>query len=332
MRRCLELAGLGLGNVSPNPMVGCVIVHEGKIIGEGWHQGAGEAHAEVNAIASVKNRELLKDSTLYVSLEPCAHFGKTPPCSDLIIEMKIPEVIVAMQDPFSKVDGAGIERLRKAGVNVEVDVLKEEARRLNRRFIRFHEDRRPYIILKWAQSSDGYLAPKEHKGIHWISHPDTKQLTHRWRSEEDAILIGKGTLLKDDPKLTTRAYPGKDPLRIILGSDFRSLEHSTIWKDEKPALFFTGEGNEEMETNELVDVSGRDLQAVLHELYNRQIQSIIVEGGAHILNAFIREGLWDEARVILGSEELTEGVQAPLLEGNAEESLFGPDLIRVYSA
>ena len=330
MRRCLDLAVLGSGEVSPNPMVGSVIVHQERIIGEGWHRKAGEAHAEVHAIASVEDHELLKQSTLYVSLEPCSHHGKTPPCSDLIIEKGIPHVVIAMQDPFALVDGAGIRHLRAAGIRVDIPVLEKEAMALNRRFICFHQKARPYIILKWAQSQQGFLAPHEHSGVHWISHPDTQQLTHQWRSAEDAILIGGRTWRKDDPSLTTRAFPGRDPLRIVWSSRLDDMLESRILKDEYPAVFFNKQRSGISGNKEFILSKGDDLSMILNFLYQRSIQSVIVEGGAQTLRSFIDAGLWDEARVIIGNREISGGVKAPLLSGDFEERNFGNDIIRTY--
>ena len=278
MRRCLELAKLGMGYTAPNPMVGAVIVHEGKIIGEGYHHRYGEAHAEVNAIRSVKNVELLKSSTIYVSLEPCSHYGKTPPCADKIIEMGIPRVVVGSTDPHDKVNGKGIEKLRNAGIEVVTGVLEGECDFLNRRFFTYHRQGRPYIILKWAQTDDGFMdidRDQNPDGKYWITRPETGVLVHKWRSEEQAILIGYNTYRNDQPQLTTRHYPGNSPKRYIMAQQPDSLS---------PIEGFTF----------LPD----DLPIAMKRLYDERILSVIVEGGRKTLDQFIGAGLWDEARIL----------------------------------
>jgi diaminohydroxyphosphoribosylaminopyrimidine deaminase / 5-amino-6-(5-phosphoribosylamino)uracil reductase len=335
MRRCLDLAGLGAGQVAPNPMVGCVIVHQGKVIGEGFHQQYGEAHAEVNAINSVNDPSLLSKSTLYVNLEPCAHFGKTPPCAHLIIEHQIPKVVIGCSDSFEEVNGAGIAYLKEHGVNVKAFVMEEECRHFNRRFFTFHEKKSPYVILKWAQSLDGYidaLRGINDKGVHWISSPESKRLTHRWRSEEAAILVGTNTALTDNPSLTVREYPGRNPLRILIDRELKVATSAAIFNSEAPTLIFNErkEGVEDHLTYIKVDFS-RLVNEVLKDLYKRNIQSVIVEGGAKTLNSFIETYLWDEARVLTGNVHLGQGLPAPKLEGNlAESTFFGTDRIDLF--
>ena len=286
MRRCLELAKSGKGFVAPNPLVGAVIVCAGKIIGEGFHRKWGDAHAEVNAINSVKNQELLKQSTLYVNLEPCSHYGKTPPCAKLIIDKKIPRVVIAQQDPFSQVAGRGIQMLKDAGIEVITDVLREEAEKLNIRFLTFTNKKRPYLILKWAQSSDGYIDKirKENDGQFPVrfSNDFTQILTHKLRAEEAAITVGSNTLILDKPQLNVRYWDGKNPVKIK--SD-----------------------------------SKQSLSMLMKELYEKNIQSLIVEGGSKLLQSFINENLWDEARIEINTSlNLNNGIKAPNITGNLE--------------
>lgn len=298
MQRCLELAAHGLGSVAPNPMVGCVVVHNDRIIGEGYHQVYGGPHAEVNAIARVVDESLLPQSTLYVNLEPCAHHGKTPPCANLIIEKGIKNVVIGCKDSFSEVSGKGIEKLEKAECTVTVGVLEKESRELNKRFFTCHEKQRPYIILKWAQTQDGFIDKIRDgaQGINWISNQQSIILKHRWRSEEQAILVGANTVKNDNPSLTTRLVKGSSPLRVVVG---RSAP--------KDAKVFT---DKEAETLHFPEV---DLNRILGELHQRNIQSVIVEGGAATLKGFIEAGLWDEARVIYGKGFFITGLPAPRL-------------------
>lgn len=296
MRRCIELAKLGMGHTAPNPMVGAVIVHEGKIIGEGYHHRYGEAHAEVNAIRSVKNVELLKSSTIYVSLEPCSHYGKTPPCADKIIEMGIPRVVVGSTDPHDKVNGKGIEKLRNAGIEVVTGVLEGECDFLNRRFFTYHRQGRPYIILKWAQTEDGFMdidRDQNPDGKYWITRPETGVLVHKWRSEEQAILIGYNTYRNDQPQLTTRHYPGNSPKRYIMA---RQPERLT------PIEGFT--------------LLPDDLPTAMERLYDERILSVIVEGGRKTLDQFIGAGLWDEARILTAPVRWGAGTPSPIVQGD----------------
>jgi diaminohydroxyphosphoribosylaminopyrimidine deaminase/5-amino-6-(5-phosphoribosylamino)uracil reductase len=337
MRRCLELAELGIGSVSPNPMVGAVIVHNSRIIGEGCHQHYGQAHAEVNAINQVINNyndyaDLLKQSTIYVSLEPCAHYGKTPPCADLIIKHQIPKVVIGCRDPFEQVDGKGIEKLIDAGIEVITGVLEEECKWLNRRFFTRVQNHRPYIILKWAQTGDGFFAPND-QTKHWITGPESRKLVHQWRGEEDAVLVGKNTAAIDNPQLNVRYGNGKSPKRVVID---RKLELSA-------ALHLFDQSVETMVFNEIkTDIDGKikyialeDFerfvpQYILYQLYLQDIQSVIIEGGAFTLTQFIEAGLWDEARIFTGNTILTKGIKSPQITGIiAEEFLIGTDKLQI---
>ena len=317
MRRAIELAHKGAGYVAPNPMVGCVIVHQGRIIGEGYHEKFGGPHAEVNAIASVKDTALLQESTLYVTLEPCAHFGKTPPCSNLIIEKRIPRVVIGNLDPFPAVNGRGIEQLRIAGIQVETDVLADECRFMNRRFFTFQEKQRPYVVLKWAQSRDGFMdieRTTSDQGSFMISHPDTQVLVHRWRSEEAAILIGKNTLYNDNPSLTVRRVEGNNPLRLLLSSEPIDLSAFHLGKEEAPTWVLTNSSEKtDGAIRYLACGNVHDLKSVMRRLFDEKVLSILVEGGAQVLQSFMESGLWDEARIIIGDKELGQGLRAPKL-------------------
>lgn len=319
MQRCLDLALLGIGNVAPNPMVGCVIVHNGTIIGEGYHEKYGQAHAEVNAIGSVKNPELLKESTLYVSLEPCAHFGKTPPCSDLIIEKQIPRVVVGTVDPFAEVAGKGIEKMRKAGIELEVGLLEKKCRTLNRRFFKFHEKKRPYIILKWAQTLDGFIDTDRTETVHptWITNALAKRLVHKQRSEESAILIGTNTAQYDNPALTVREWSGTQPIRMVIDRVGRLDPGLQIFDRQCPTWVFTSAEKTSSENLEYIRLNFDQniLPQMMDELYRRNILSVIVEGGSKLLNSFIEMNLWDEAFVYTGNQFFGKGVAAPHISG-----------------
>lgn len=294
MSRCLQLAALGLGKVQPNPMVGAVIVHHDTIIGEGWHRQYGQGHAEVNAFASVTQPELLKESTMYVSLEPCSHFGKTPPCADAIIRHGVPKVVIGTVDSNAKVNGGGIKKLQDAGIEVVTGVLADQCKELNRRFFTYHEQKRPYVILKWAMTCNGYMdidRLQQPDGQYWITNPELKTLVHQWRSEEDAILVGYNTMVNDKPQLTTRLFLGKDPQRFVCQRNPESSETAYYHAlPENPA-------------------------EALQQLYELKIQSVIVEGGCKTLQRFIDSQLWDEARILVGSQLWESGVKAPLLDG-----------------
>lgn len=337
MQRCIELAALGAGSVSPNPMVGAVIVHEGHIIGEGYHRQYGHAHAEVNAINQVlahfdDAKKLLKNSTIYVSLEPCAHYGKTPPCADLIIKHQIPKVVVGCRDPFDQVNGKGIEKLMAEGIEVINGVLEAECQWLNRGFFTRVQKKRPYIILKWAQTSDGFFAPAD-KSQFWITGDESRRLVHKWRSEEDAILIGKNTAQTDNPQLNLRHWMGKAPKRVVIDRKLELSHELNIYDQSVETLIFN-----EIKTD--IDIKIKYIaledfdrfvpQYILFQLYLQDIQSVIIEGGAHTLNSFIEEGLWDEARIFTGKAVLEQGIKAPYITGIlGEELLLGTDRLKL---
>ncbi|MEP6712510.1 MAG: bifunctional diaminohydroxyphosphoribosylaminopyrimidine deaminase/5-amino-6-(5-phosphoribosylamino)uracil reductase RibD [Ferruginibacter sp.] len=337
MQRCLQLAQLGEGNVMPNPMVGAVLVHKGIVIGEGYHQQYGQAHAEVNCINNVKeaNKHLISQSTLYVSLEPCNHFGKTPPCADLIIKHQIPEVIIACTDPFEKVNGSGIKKLQDAGIKVLEGILNEEAIELNKRFFTFHKKQRPYIILKWAQSNNLKIADQESKAVK-ITNEITDRLVHKWRSEEAAILVGTNTALNDNPALTTRLWPGKNPVRIVIDRQLKLPQHLQLFDGSIATIVINNIKKEENENTILYKIAKKENlpTALMNLLYRRQLSSLIVEGGAALLQSFIDAGLWDEARIITNNDLIIEnGIEAPDLKNNklinTEQVLT--DSIRFYS-
>ena len=336
MQRCMQLAQLGLGNVSPNPMVGSVIVHNNCIIGEGYHEQYGQAHAEVKAINSVKNQALLKESTLYVNLEPCSHHGKTPPCDDLIIEKKIPRVVIACKDTCSLVCGAGIDKLKKAGSDVVYGVLEQEARSLNKRFFTFHEKKRPYIILKWAQTQDGYIdkirkVPTEKAS--WITHDVCKKLVHKWRSEEDAFMVGTNTAMMDNPQLTTREWKGKNPIRIAIDKTLKMPPTHFLLNDETQTIIFTESPQKQKEKTEFIsiDFSNPVLPQILGSLYIRSIQSLVVEGGTMLLQSFIDADLWDEARIFTNTELFFQkGVAAPKIKAcKTSSEMYGATSLMV---
>jgi len=325
MQRCLELASLGLGNTAPNPMVGSVIVCDNKIIGEGYHKKNGEAHAEVDAINSVKDRSLLKKSTIYVSLEPCSHFGKTPPCAILIAELGIPNVIIGTIDTAAHVSGKGLKILRDAGCNVTIGVLENEARELNKRFFTFHEKKRPYIILKWAETNDGFIDKKRENDTQkpaWITNELSKKLVHKWRSEEQAILVGTNTVIADDPELTARCWDGNSPLRVVLDRNLKLSTDQKVFNDKSETLIIADSYNKDREVRSLksnigieyVDYSNDFHTQLLNVLYKRNIQSVIVEGGEKVLNSFIKNNYWDEARIFYGRMNFNAGVKAPVID------------------
>lgn len=319
MQRCLDLALLGMGNVAPNPMVGCVIVHQGIIIGEGYHEKFGQPHAEVNAIRSVRDPALLAHSTLYVSLEPCSHFGKTPPCCDLIIASRIPHVVIGTIDPFAKVAGKGIERMQKAGIEVETGVLGKECKELNRRFFTFHEKKRPYIALKWAQTLDGFIDTDRTEIQHptWITNDLSKRLVHKQRSEESAILIGTNTAVYDNPSLTVREWTGNQPVRMVIDRTQRLDAELHIFDSKAPTWVFTAEEKTSSENLKYIrlDFNQDILPDLLRVLYENDILSVIVEGGFILLNSFLKTGLWDEAFVYTGNQFFGKGVRSPQISG-----------------
>lgn len=312
MQRCIELAQNGLGTTYPNPLVGSVIVHDGKIIGEGWHRKPGEPHAEVNAVNSVADKSLIADATLYVNLEPCSHFGRTPPCSEMIISNRIKRVVVGSVDPNPVVAGRGIKKLQDQGISVLVGVLAEECDVLNRRFFTFHTKHRPYIILKWAQSADGYIAPltRAEKKPVWISNRYSRQLVHKWRSEEHAILVGTQTVVDDNPMLTTRDWHGNNPIRIVIDRENRISEESDIFDKSAPTIVLAAHSRIGKETR-IIDFDGATCKQIIDILHQENILSVIVEGGARTVQNFIDAGLWDEARIFYGMSVLESGIKAP---------------------
>lgn len=318
IKRCLDLAKKGHGYTYPNPMVGAVVVYENTIIGEGWHRAAGKPHAEINAFQEVKDKTLLKKSTLYVSLEPCCHHGKTPPCVDAILTYKIPKIVIAMTDPHKKVAGKGIKRLREAGCEVVVDVLKDQAIELNKRFITFHQKNRPYIILKWAESQDGFIAPDKHKkgSVHWISGTLSRQLVHQWRGQEVAIMVGAQTVIDDDPALTTRNWEGKNPKRFVIDPNSRIPNTATLLNDSYPTTILSHKKRsfDQPNKNSIV-CEGVNAKTILEKLVQEEVQSVIIEGGQKTLQSFIDENLWDEARIFKGTSLLKTGIKAPNIKG-----------------
>ena len=316
MQKCLELACKGIGNVSPNPMVGCVIVYNNKIIGQGYHKQYGFAHAEVNAINNVQDKNLLSKSTLYVNLEPCSHYGKTPPCANFIIKNKIQKVIVGCLDTFSKVAGKGIQKMRDAGIEVLVGVLNKESRELNKRFFTFHEKKRPYIILKWAESKDGFIAPIQHEKPFWMTCMKSKILTHHWRAEEDGVLIGRITAEKDNPLLTVREIKGNNPTRIVIDKNLKLSQSLNIFDLNAETIIFNELKSIRKHTNTYMKIDFQNLiDNMLNQLHKRNMHSVIVEGGAKVLQSFIASNLWDEARVFIANCKLESGIKSPKIKG-----------------
>ena len=337
MRRCLELASKAEGLTYPNPMVGSVIVHDGKIVGEGSHLKAGEPHAEVNAINAVSDKAKLKSSTLYVNLEPCSHFGKTPPCADFIISNSIPRVMIGTVDTSEKVSEQGLIRLLDAGCEVITGVVEDECRRLNRRFFTFHEKKRPYITLKWAQSADGYLdisRSEDHKiEPTWITGKPERVLVHKWRASEQAILVGAGTVRADDPRLNVREWKGTHPLRIILSSSGSFNKESVVNETDGKVIVFTHNMNANI-ANAVKVILNDNVPSALQiseYLFSAGIQSLLIEGGAKVLNHFISNGLWDEARVFTGGNYFKGGVKAPLIHGTLlSRTIFSGSSLEIY--
>lgn len=336
MRHAIELARKGSGYVAPNPMVGCVIVQDGKIIAEGYHEQYGLAHAEPNAINQVSD-ELLKKCTLYVTLEPCNHFGKTPPCSDLIISKKIPRVIVGCLDPNPLVASKGIKKLHDTGIEIEYGILEKECRELNKRFFCFQEKKRPYIILKWAQTQDGFISKypiPENKEENWISSPVSKQLVHQWRAEEQAILVGYNTALNDNPQLTTRLVKGNNPIRLVIDKHLKLPPHLNIFNKEAKTIVFNEVTDDLKDNIQFIKIDNSNLVSeVLHQCYINGISSIIVEGGAKTLNHFINQNLWDEARIFVNPQlHFRAGVAAPEIEIHSIQSqACGSDLLYIIN-
>lgn len=338
MQRCIELAALGLGNAAPNPMVGCIIVHNGKIIGEGYHHKSGEPHAEVNAIRSVRNKELLSTSVLYVNLEPCAHFGKTPPCAKLIVQYKIPKVVIGNVDPNEKVKGKGIEILEHGGCEVVYGVLDDSCRFLNRRFFCFHEKQRPFIILKWAQTIDGFVdrerQPDEEIGPNWITGESARMLVHKWRTEEQAIMVGTKTALLDNPRLNVRNWSGKNPVRLLIDKNGKVGDSHFLLDDQVLTYVFTEKQSISKTRTHFIQMNFNEnlLVQILSFLYKQEIQSVFVEGGAALLNSFLNSELWDEVRVFVGEKEFKSGVKAPVIKKSAIKKIkINNDLLYYYS-
>jgi diaminohydroxyphosphoribosylaminopyrimidine deaminase/5-amino-6-(5-phosphoribosylamino)uracil reductase len=327
MSRSLQLAALGRGNVAPNPMVGAVIVHDKKIIGEGYHQQFGGPHAEVNAVNSVQQPELLSESTIYVTLEPCSHFGKTPPCADLLVEKNFKRVVVGTLDAHAKVYKKGIKRLEDHGIDVTVGVCQEECHDLNRAFFTFHEKKRPFVILKWAQTKNGFIDNSEGKvgEVSWISAPETQVKVHQWRNEFETILVGKNTVLNDDPSLTVRAVEGKNPTRIVLDSNNEIPETAQIFNSDAETIVFNQHFESYNNGTKHVKVQKLDPSTILKTLFDMDIQSVLVEGGKRVLQSFIDNELWDEARIITGKNLFKSGTRAPEINGQkiTEEVFYG---------
>ena len=334
MQRCIDIAKRGIRAVAPNPMVGCVLVVEDKIIGEGYHERYGEAHAEVNAINNVSNQNLLKNATLYVSLEPCSHTGKTPPCCDLLIQKGIKKVVVGTKDPNPLVRGKGIEKLKNSGIEVSEGILKDQCLELNKRFFTFHKKQRPYVTLKWAQTLDGFLDQIRKDGeqkINWISEPETKTLVHKWRSEEQSILVGRNTITNDNPSLTVRDYGGMNPIRLVIDSQLQISGNLNIYSKDAPTIVFNRVKDKKENNVEWIKIKETSTSNILEELYRRGIQSVFVEGGSRTLQYFLIDNLWDEARVIVGQKYFKEGYKAPIINKVPIKSMpFGKDMIHYY--
>ena len=340
MQKCIDLAYLGMGKVSPNPMVGCVIVHENEIIGEGYHQKFGEAHAEVNAVNNVFERfgdqapSLLKQATIYVNLEPCAHFGKTPPCADLLIKHQVKNVVIGNTDPFEAVSGKGIMKLNDAGIATTMGVLEAKCTHLNRRFFTRIQQQRPFIILKWAQTANGFFAPAN-SSQKWITGTAAKELSHLWRSQEDAILVGKNTALVDNPSLTARLVAGRNPIRIVIDKNLTVPLSHNIYNQEAKTIIFN-EVKTDVKDNihfvQMEDMQFYLAQKIAFQLYLMDIQSVIIEGGEQILSQFIKADLWDETRVFTSSITWDKGILSPISKGNILENFsIGDDQLVITS-
>ncbi|WP_074537978.1 bifunctional diaminohydroxyphosphoribosylaminopyrimidine deaminase/5-amino-6-(5-phosphoribosylamino)uracil reductase RibD [Cellulophaga baltica] len=338
--RCIQIAQNGLGTTAPNPMVGAVVVHKNKIIGEGYTSPYGGSHAEVNAINSVKDKGLLSESTIYVTLEPCSHYGKTPPCADLILKHHIKNVVVGLLDPHKKVAGQGIQKLRDAGCQVTVGVLEKECREHHKRFLTFQKKKRPYLILKWAETRDGFIAPAHHlraeeKQAFWITNPYSRQLVHQWRAEEQAILVGTNTVLADNPKLNVRSWTGRNPIRIIIDRNLKIDASYHVLDKTVKTIVFTAVSDETKYKPDaaylLIDFSKEIAAQICEALYLQNIQSILIEGGQRTLQTFIDENLWDEARVFVGNSTFKNGIKAPSLVGTLKETnTLDQDILNLY--
>ncbi|AFL83281.1 diaminohydroxyphosphoribosylaminopyrimidine deaminase [Belliella baltica DSM 15883] len=328
MRRAIELAELGMGNTSPNPMVGCVIVHQDQVIAEGYHEYYGGPHAEPNAISKVNDQNILNEATVYVTLEPCAHFGKTPPCANLLVEKGVKEVVIGAVDTNPLVGGKGMEILRKAGIQVISGILESEVRFQNRRFFTYIEKQRPYIILKWAQTQDGFVA-RENYDSKWISNAYSRQLVHRWRTEEDAIMVGTNTARYDNPKLDVRDWVGKNPIRIVIDRMLQLSQELALFDQSQSTICLNLVKNEISKNLEYVKLDPDfSLENLLQALYQRKIQSVIVEGGTFLLQKLIDAELWDEARVFTGQINFEKGIPAPRIQGKLihKSEILGDEL------
>ncbi|MCC9136611.1 bifunctional diaminohydroxyphosphoribosylaminopyrimidine deaminase/5-amino-6-(5-phosphoribosylamino)uracil reductase RibD [Pontibacter silvestris] len=335
MRRALELARLGNGYTSPNPMVGCVVVHKGQIIGEGWHRQYGGPHAEVNAIASVEDKSLLPKSRVYVTLEPCSHYGKTPPCADLLINSGVRDVVICNTDPNPLVAGRGIKKLFDAGAQVKVGVLEQEGFEVNKRFFTFHSEKRPYIFLKWAETADGFIAGVNYKQEQ-ISGAPAKRLAHKWRTEEQAIMVGSRTALYDNPQLSTRFWSGKNPLRIVIDKQLLLPAHLYLFDRKQPTVVYNSQKQEEAHANlHYVQLSEQEpfLPQIMQDLHKRNILSVMVEGGTFLLESMLQANLWDEAHVFKNtSKALSTGIKAPAMVYGQLQNVqnLGSDLLFHY--
>lgn len=332
IRRCIQLARNGMCNAAPNPMVGAVIVHNDRIIGEGYHARCGEGHAEVNAIRSVKDESLLQESTIYVSLEPCSHYGKTPPCADLIIRKGIPRVVVGCVDPFSLVSGRGIQKLKDAGIDVKVGVLEAECRQLIKRFVTFNTQQRPYITLKWAESADGFIDINREEGQPVVlSTPITSMYVHKQRAEHHAILVGRRTALLDNPSLTTRNWYGKNPVRLVIDKKLTLPTSLKLFDGSAPTWIFTAQ--DKASTSQVIyfklDFSRSILPQILQKLYENKLQALLVEGGSRLLQSFIDEGLWDEIYTEHSAKVLENGVKEPVIPAGYKKNFLRRDGVTI---
>jgi len=329
--RTLDLAQLGTGQVSPNPRVGSVIVHDGKIIGEGWHKKYGEAHAEVIAVNSVENQSLLNQSTVYVNLEPCSHFGKTPPCADMLVRHQVKKIVICNTDPNPLVSGQGIAKLKNAGIEVITGILEKEGREFNKRFFTFIEKQRPYIILKWAQTADGFVA-RENYESKWISNDFSRQLVHQWRSEEDAVLVGTKTAMHDNPQLNVRDWTGRNPTRVVIDRFLRLSTHLYLFNKKQKTICYNLLKHEEHENLHLIRLDEQDFTIqLIKDLHKQKIQSIIIEGGAQTLQLFIETGSWDEARIFESPRLFGSGIKAPGFNGKViQQQNIDSDVLKIY--
>jgi diaminohydroxyphosphoribosylaminopyrimidine deaminase / 5-amino-6-(5-phosphoribosylamino)uracil reductase len=331
MRRAFDLAGLGLGVVSPNPLVGCVVVADGVVIGEGWHRKYGEAHAEANAMNSVIRKELIAGSTVYVTLEPCSHFGKTPPCADMLVREKVSRVVIANSDSNPLVSGKGIVKLRDGGIEVTTGVLEDFGRKFNRRFFTFMEKKRPYVILKWARTSDEFIAP-ENTGRSWITNDFSQQLVHKWRTEEDAILVGTRTATADDPQLNVRKWSGRDPVRLVIDRELTLPLTLKLFDGTQKTFCYNQKITKSDGNNQFVRIENANfVEGILQHLYDAGIQSVIVEGGTETINHFLTTKQWDEARVFVSKKNFGSGIAAPSISSSpySSEDISG-DVLNVY--